>query len=120
PILSRPYNQESDWYAYSVMLMKCLLFCDPYGGVYKPKILPQGIPHAARPLKRITVFHKDVRYPKPAIPIETLPDELLHYFHEVFEKDRRGVFPTGLIRNFRWTKCRNCQTEHARAACPSC
>lgn len=120
PMLVKPHNRESDWYAYSVMLMKSLLYCDPYGGVYKPKIASLGIPHARRPLRRLTVFHKDVRYPKPAIPYEALPDELLHYFHEVFENDRRGMFPVRLIQGFRWTKCSNCQTEHARMICPTC
>ena len=120
PVLARPHNQDSDWYAFNVMLMKCLLFCDPYGGVYKPKISSLAIPHSARPLRRLTVFHKDVRYPKPAIPYEALPDELLQYFHEVFEKDRRGQFPIQLLQNFRWTTCANCQTEHARGICPTC
>lgn len=120
PMLARPHNKDSDWYAYSVMLMKCLVFCDPYGGVYKPKIASLGIPHTRRPLRRITVFHKDVRYPKPAIPYEALPDDLLQYFHEVFEKDRRGKFPIQYLKNFRWTRCANCQAEHARAICPTC
>lgn len=120
PVLAKPHNKESDWYAYAVMLMKCLLFCDPYGGVYKPKIASLGIPHSKRSLRRITVFHKDVRYPRPAIHFDALPDDLLQYFHEVFEKDRRGEFPARLLQAFVWTRCSNCQTEHARVICPTC
>lgn len=120
PALARPHNEGSDWYAYNVMLMKCLTFCDPYGGVYRP---PKGRPdvlHAARPLRRITVFDKNVRYPKPAMPYGRLPDELLHHFHLVFEKDERGEFPLALLQRFRWTKCAGCGAEHGRPSCPEC
>lgn len=120
PMLVRPHAEDSDWYAYAVMLMECLLFVSPYGGVYRPKNSSQRIPHAARPLRRITVFHPDVRYPKPAVPYGVLPDELLHHLHRVFEEDQRGVFPLTLLEQLRWTKCVVCGTEHARNLCPHC
>ncbi len=120
PRLQLAHNPDSDWYAFTVMLMQCLLFVEPYGGVYKPKTPSQKIPHAARPLHRITVFHPQVRYPKPAIPYKVLPDELLHYFHQVFEQDMRGEFPQHLLDNLHWTKCTNCGIEHARSTCPDC
>ncbi|MDJ0737844.1 MAG: hypothetical protein QNJ47_27935 [Nostocaceae cyanobacterium] len=120
PLLKLPHNSESDWYAFTVMLMQSLLFVEPYGGVYKPKTPSEKIPHAARPLHRITIFHPQVRYPKPAIPYKVLPDELLHYFHQVFEKDIRGEFPQHLLENLHWTKCTNCGTEHGRPTCPDC
>jgi H/ACA ribonucleoprotein complex subunit 3 len=120
PLLQQPHNANSDWYAFAVMLMQCLLFVDPYGGVYKPKTASQQVPHAARSLHRITVFHPDVRYPKPAIPYKVLPDELLHYFHQVFEHDLRGQFPRSLLDNLRWTICTHCGLEHARPVCPNC
>ncbi len=118
-MLARPYTSFSDWYAFAVMLMQCLLCVGPYGGVYVPKNLANRIPHPARPLHRITVFHPDVRYPKPAIPREVLPDELLGYFQQIFEKDMRGVFPLKLLE-MRWTTCSNCKAEHARGICPFC
>lgn len=118
--LQLPHNANSDWYAFSVMLMQCLLFVEPYGGVYKPKQISQQVPHAARPLHRITIFHPEVRYPKPAIPYKVLPDDLLHYFHQVFEKDVRGEFPRQLLDDLQWTKCLNCGLEHARLTCPEC
>lgn len=118
--LIRPYVKEADWYAFSVMLMQCLLYVDPYGGVYRPKVQSKNIPHDARPLHRITVFNPEVRYPKPAIPYDRLPDELLQYFHEVFEKDHRGEFPGKLLENLVWHKCAECATEHARRVCPNC
>lgn len=119
-VLQKPYNFYSDWYAFSVLLMQSLLFVDPYGGVYKPKRSCERIPQEARALQRITVFHPEVKYPKPAIPYKVLPDELLDYFYQVFEKDRREEFPRSLLDKLDWKKCQNCQTEHARHTCPNC
>lgn len=119
PMLVKPHTMQSDWYAFAVMLMQCLLFVDPYGGIYIPKDPRHRLPHPARPLHRITIFNPEVRYPKPAIPYTVLPDDLLHFFHQLFEKDERGEFPVKLLE-MRWTTCTTCQTEHARNTCPNC
>jgi len=119
-ILNQPHTVNSDWYAFAVMLMQCLLFVDPYGGVYKPKSATQQLPHAARPLHRITIFHPDVRYPKPALPFRALPDDWLYYFHQVFEEDRRGEFPRSLLDHLHWQTCSLCGVDHARSHCPHC
>ncbi|MGK7888604.1 MAG: hypothetical protein AB4042_04675, partial [Leptolyngbyaceae cyanobacterium] len=120
PILQQKHSPESDWYAFAVMLMQCLLFVDPYGGIYKPKDKAKAIPHAARPLHRITVFHPEVRYPKPALPPERLSDDLLHHFHQVFEQDWRGELPRSLLDQLHWQTCPSCGIEHARSHCPEC
>ncbi len=121
PMLIRPYLPDSDWYAYSVMLMQCLLFVGPYGGVYRPKALAQRIDHDARPLKRITVFHPEVKRPKVMLNPDILPDDVLQYWHQLFERDKRGPFPFGLLDQMaRWTTCSGCGTEFARAVCPVC
>lgn len=120
PVLSESYSADSDWYAFTVMFMQCLLFVHPYGGVYRPKDPTKRIPHEARPLQGITIFHQEVKYPKPAIPYQVLPEDLLHYFHEVFEMDIRGKFPRDLLENLYWTKCLSCGLEHARPTCPDC
>jgi H/ACA ribonucleoprotein complex subunit 3 len=120
PELVKPYVPDADWYAFCVMFMRCMLYTSPYDGIYRPKDPKKRIPHDARPLRRITVFNPEVRYPKPALPREVLPDEILHHFHLVFEKDQRGEFPISLLEGCRWTKCTNCGTEHARVLCPEC
>ena len=97
PSLIKPHNHLSDWYAYIIMLMQSLLFVGPYGGVYKPKNRSKKIAPDARPLKRISVFHKDVIYPKPARSLDSLPDSLLSYLKEVFEEDKREEFPIGFM-----------------------
>ena len=119
-LLNQTHNYNSDWYAFTVMLMQCLLFVDPYGGVYKPKDRKLIIPHTARPLKRITIFDPEVKYPKPAIPYQVLPDDLLQYFYRCFKEDWRGELPWKLLDNLQWTKCTNCGAEHARMSCPHC
>jgi hypothetical protein len=120
PRLARPYNANADWYAFAALLMQTLLFVGPYGGVYRPRDVSRRIPHGARPLHRITVFHPEVRYPKPATRYEVLPDELLQHLHRVFEKDERGTFPAALLDRLQFAACPRCAAEHARAACPFC
>lgn len=120
PILVRPHTADSDWYAFSLMLMRSLLFVDPYGGVYRPADRSRRIPHAARPLSRVTVFHPDVQYPKVAERPDILPDDLLSYFERVFVKDERGEFPLRLLEATNWTRCLSCGAEHARSVCPFC
>jgi len=120
PMLVHPHDANSDWYAFAIMLFSAYCFVDPYGGVYLPKDPKQRINHNARPLRRITVFHPDVRYPKPAVPFGVLPDDLLDYYHRLLERDERGTFPLMLLERMRWTRCTACGTEHARATCPAC
>jgi len=120
PILVKPHNIESDWFAYAIMLMQSLLYVGPYGGIYRPKDKSKKIVQPARSLHRITVFHPDVKYPKPATHFDVLPDDLLEQLRLIFEKDERGIFPKNLIENIRWTKCVVCGAEHARNICPEC
>ena len=117
--LSLPHNEDSDWYAFAVMLMRSLLCVGPYGGVYRPKSSSVKVTEPERPLYRLTVFNPDTRYPKPAMPLHVLPDSLLEQFQRIFEKDKRGVFPENQLA-IRWTKCLKCGTEHARKTCPIC
>ncbi|MBI5044496.1 MAG: hypothetical protein HZC02_01080 [Candidatus Levybacteria bacterium] len=118
--LAKPHNELSDWYAFSIMLMQSLLFVDPYGGVYIPKTPADQFTDPERLMHRITVFHPQVRYPKPAIPLGVLPDPLLDMFQRIFEKDHRGIFPLSLLEEMHWTTCTKCGAEHARPVCPEC
>jgi len=111
---TRPASPDSDWYAFGVALMQSLLCVGPYGGIL-PRVTP-----TARVLQRLTVFHPDVRYPKPATPFGALPDDLLHCLHRVFVEDARGPFPLPLLEALRFSVCASCGVEHARASCPTC
>ncbi|MDQ7825782.1 MAG: hypothetical protein RDV48_23475 [Candidatus Eremiobacteraeota bacterium] len=116
----KPFTVSSDWYAYSVLLFQSLLLVDPYGGVYTPADPSMRLSQDARPLKRITVFDPEVRYPRSSIHYSALPDEVVQYFQQVFLFDRRGEFPLGLLRALEWKQCPSCGMEHARTACPQC
>jgi H/ACA ribonucleoprotein complex subunit 3 len=120
PMMIRPHTADTDWYAYAVMLMQVLLFVGPYGGVHMPTDPKQRVAPDARSLRRLTVFDPDVKYPKPARHYRILPDSLLDYFQQVFQKDVRGVPPLPLIEEIRFTTCTKCGTVHARSVCPSC
>ncbi|WNG13618.1 hypothetical protein [Cystobacter fuscus] len=117
---SRPASADSDWYAFNVALMQSLLGVGPYGGIHRPRASGPKATPTARVLQRLTVFHPDVQYPKPATPLGVLPDELLHRLHRVFVEDERGAFPLPLLDALRFTVCASCGVEHARASCPTC
>jgi H/ACA ribonucleoprotein complex subunit 3 len=118
-VLKKPHNENSDWYAYFTMLLQSLLFVGPYGGVHRPQT-GKRLQHDARVLARLTILGSDVIYPKPALPLGVLPDELLGYIEQVYEKDLRGEFPLKYLENLRWTICTQCGATHARTICPVC
>lgn len=120
PVLTKPHGEGSDWFAFNALLMQSLLCVGPWGGIYRPKDPKNKLPQDARSLHRVSVFRGEVKYPLPAIPYASLSDDLLHYLFEVFEKDRRGPFPLGLIESLDWKKCGKCGIEYARYACPIC
>jgi hypothetical protein len=111
--LTRPHGPGSDAYAFAVMALQTLVGVGPHGGV------APGIPSAARPLQRVTVFDPRVRYPRGARPLEALPDELLHHLYAVFVRDRRDAFPARLLE-LDWRACPACGLDHARRTCPRC
>jgi hypothetical protein len=106
-------TQETDWYAFAVLLFRSLLYVHPYGGVH-PK-LPTMLRRAEA---RHSVMQPDVQYPKVADSWRILPDDLIDWFAGVFDQDRRGVFPDRLLQMV-WTVC-GCGTVHARKVCPQC
>lgn len=74
--------------------------------------------HHLGPSAALSVLRSDVQYPRAGVHFRVLPDELLHWFEAMFEKDRRDELPERLLR-LTWTKCR-CGAEHARPTCPDC
>lgn len=107
------FDEGTDWYAFSVLLFQSLLAVHPFGGTHaKLATLLR------RAEARHSVLKNDVVLPRTAVAPKVLPDDLLHWFHAVFEKDTRHVFPSTLL-SLAWTKCA-CGVEHARAVCPEC
>jgi nicotinamidase-related amidase len=120
PMLHAPHTEGSDWYAFNIMLMQCLLYLarGPYGGIYNPKDKKKRLNPSDRWQRRVTVFDPEVTYPKPATTYKVLPDDLLDYWFKLFVKDERVALPEKLLR-LHWETC-SCGTVHARSACPSC
>lgn len=112
------FTANSDWYAFTVMLLMSLLRVHPYGGVHKPK--------HGQPLNTVlrraeaahSIFNDDVIFPKAGIHYDILSDDVLHYLSQIFNKRERGEYPDNLL-NFKFTKC-TCGTEHSRKTCPIC
>ena len=119
-VLTAPYGPEADWYAFAALLLQSLLFVGPYGGLYRPAALAQRLPEALRPAHRLSVFHPEVRYPKAARPLESLPESLEAHFRGVFLHDRRQSFPAALLDSLHWTCCIGCGLVHGRGQCPRC
>ena len=119
-VQAQPHTQDTDWYAYAAMLFETMMLVPIYGGIYEPAKGKPMVELDTRPLRRISVLHPDVTYPSAAIPLKTLPDDVLHYYSELVTKDARGPFPRPLIDNLRWTTCTGCGAEHARSRCPNC
>ena len=107
------FSETTDWYAFTVMLFVSLLYTHPYGGIHKT--LPTLLRRAEA---RHSVLRPDVSYPKAAVHFHVLPDELLHWAEDVFDRDARESFPPHLL-SMRWSRC-SCGLEHARKACPEC
>lgn len=118
--LAKQHSPLSDWYAYTTLLWKSLLYVDPYGGIYKPKDPKNTIKQHLRASKRITILDQDVIYPKHAYPFNALPKSLQEWMMDVYKKDKRAVFPIQLLNNVHWTVCQQCGIEHATLSCPIC
>ncbi|HVV83232.1 MAG TPA: hypothetical protein VHE35_09130 [Kofleriaceae bacterium] len=120
PVLAHPHDRDSDWYAFAVMVFRTLLWVGPFGGVHAPAEPARRVAPAARPLEGPPVFAADVTYPRAAVPLAALPDDLADHFADVFARGRRGPFPAALLDRLRLTRCDACAIDHGRARCPSC
>jgi hypothetical protein len=90
---ARPsFTSHTDWYAFTVLLVKSLLAVHPYGGTHgQYKTL------RARAQAGVSILNTAVTLPTTALPLDTLSDDLLHYLHRVFEKGERPSFPAVLL-----------------------
>ena len=107
------FTPNTDWYALAVMAFSSLLYVHPYGGILDA--LPTMLRRAEA---RHSVLRSDVTYPKAAVHYRILPDDVLHWFGQVFDHDLREPLPPGLY-DLSFTKCA-CGQEHARVRCPAC
>lgn len=113
------FTNETDWYAFFVLVTKCLLGVHPYGGTHKTHKSLE-----ARARQRISVLNGAVIYPRQGLPVEALSDELLNLFQRVFEKGERPPLPAEALDEMRRNLqiCAQCDLEFPRnrTMCPRC
>src|SRR5262249_36279298 len=119
PVLVRPHDRDSDWFAFAAMALRSLLCVGPYGGVHHPADPARRVPPGQRALRGVSIYDAEVRTPKAALPAVVLPDELNAAFHAVFATGARGPFPLVRLADLRWRRC-SCGAQHARTSCPVC
>jgi tRNA A-37 threonylcarbamoyl transferase component Bud32 len=118
-ILRGAHDEDSDWFAFAIMAFRLLLLVDPFGGIHKPAGTRPRVTQEQRALERVSVFDRDVTVPRQALPFDTLPDELLQRFEDIFSRDFRGTFPVAQLDSLQFVRCA-CGLEHARIHCPRC
>lgn len=106
-------NAETDWYSYTVMLTWALMTINPWQGN-----LPGWANEFKRMADRKSIFSPNVRIPKIVVQPDCLDDDLVHHLVQVYEKDKRGVFPLNLLKP--WHSCTSCGTSFNRRICPQC
>lgn len=116
----RPYfTPLTDWYAFTVLLVKSLLQVHPYGGVHR-----QHKSLRARASAGVSILASDVTLPPRARHPETLSDDLLHHLHTTFDKAERRPFPPQLLQQYAQNlqTCPHCQLAYPRSrrGCPAC
>jgi hypothetical protein len=113
------FSKETDWYSFAVMLFKSLLWSHPYGGTHdKYASLIERAKH------KITVFDQGVIYPRIALKPETISQELLDYFHNIFKLGKRTELSLDILRSHAnsFEKCSKCNYYYhkSRGRCPIC
>jgi serine/threonine protein kinase len=114
-LLKPMFTNQTDFYAYAVMLFQSLLFVHPYGGIHK-----QHKTLLKRAQAMVSVFDSEVRYPKAARSFGILPDGLLDYFSAIFDRGERVLLEDSVLQNLRFTTCLSCGAVHCRSVCPVC
>jgi len=113
------FSEMSDWYAYTVLLVKTLLQVHPYGGAHS-----QLKTVRARAEAGVSVLQTAVTYPQNARPIDSLSDDLLDYLHKTFDKGERRPFPPPLLQKYAdsLVQCPQCDLHYPkmRGHCPAC
>lgn len=93
----RCHDEDSDWFAFAIMAFQLLQLMHPFGGVLQSKPGTPAISPDERSLRRISVFHPDVKIPRHAVALSELTRAQRDVFQSIFERDVRGVFPLDVL-----------------------
>lgn len=83
--LKKPHCELTDWYSFLAIAMRLLTFTGPFGGTVN------GMEHADRLARRLTVFDRSVIYPQIARPMKDVPRPVLEMFVRAFALGDRFV-----------------------------
>ncbi|MFC1638249.1 hypothetical protein ACFL2R_02405 [Patescibacteria group bacterium] len=85
-IFKKLYTQKADWFSFYAICLKVLVGIHPFQGIHE-------LAHTEddRVMKRITVFHDDVRYPDTAIKRSVIPRQIELEMRTVFLFDKKII-----------------------------
>jgi hypothetical protein len=88
------FTENSDWFAYGVVAIQLLIGIHPFKGIYQGSdytFAKNDIPERIK--KRISFFNKDVKLPRPLVPLSSLPKQYYDWFVSLFETNVRTAPP---------------------------
>lgn len=88
------FTENSDWFAYGVVAIQMLIGIHPFKGIYQGSdyiFAKNDIPERIK--KRISFFNKEVKLPRPLIPLSSLPKQYYDWFVSLFETNTRKAPP---------------------------
>lgn len=116
---TKPYTKEADWYAFKVLLFQSLCRTHPFGGVHDPDDIDDIVDDEIRPLRWVSVYHKEVTYPKNALPLAHLSASLSAIFSGTFSGQLSGEIKRSEL-DVRWQQCKVCHHDFASESCVVC
>ncbi|HOX96602.1 MAG TPA: hypothetical protein PLI45_04455 [Candidatus Woesebacteria bacterium] len=113
------FTESSDWYSFNTILFWSLFNVNPYSQIH-----PKYTEFHDRASKGVWLFTSGVNYPKLCPHPETIDDNLLHLFDEVFAKHHYLAPKLDDLKNFQSSliECNSCGSfyPNSRKACPVC
>lgn len=113
------FSTHTDYYAFAVILFKLLFIVHPYGGIHK-----QYKDIIKRASASVSIMDSSVRYPKQALPLEMVSDDLLSVFDKYFTKRERPNIKAEFLKEQiqLMIECKSCGLwfSSTRKTCPAC
>jgi len=96
-VINNNFSELSDWFSFGLLSVKLLLGIHPYMGrwkLYKNKDIENTLSYRAK--KNISIFNKEVVYPKTVRNFSLIPQNYYTWFLDIFEKGLRLEPPSQL------------------------
>lgn len=120
--LSRPmFKPYHDHFSFSIMVTSLLL-----NGLhpFKSGFHPRHSGFAQRAESGITIFDKDVEYPKRGLPPEVLTNDMIDIIQDILKQKHNIEFPMDVLKEYGelLVECKSCGVSYpaTRNNCPGC